>query len=81
MAHMSGIFAPDDMTKWPAIDPHNPDYLRDLVSLQVRGTDEDPAEPHGGQDMGGAGRVQGPHDMQGGNGGETAQAGEDHSGH
>jgi len=47
----------------------------------VRGTDEDPAEPHGGQDMGGAGRVQGPHDMQGGNGGETAQAGEDHSGH
>jgi len=81
MAHMSGIFAPDDMTKWPAIDPHNPDYQRDMMSLQVRGTDEDPAEAHGGQDMGGGGRVQGPHDMHDGNGGETAQAGEDHSSH
>ena len=24
MAHMSGIFAPDDMSKWPAIDPSQP---------------------------------------------------------
>ena len=40
MAHMVGIFAPDDMSKWPAIDPYNPDYQRDLASLQVRGTGE-----------------------------------------
>jgi hypothetical protein len=51
MAHMSGIFSPDDMSKWPAIDPSNPDYQRDLVSLQVRGTGEAAAENHGGHDM------------------------------
>ena len=35
MAHMSGLFAPDDMGDWPKIDASNPDYRRDLVSLQV----------------------------------------------
>jgi hypothetical protein len=50
MAHMSGIFSPDDMRKWPAIDPGNPDYQRDLASLQVRGTGEAAAR-HGGHDM------------------------------
>ena len=38
MAHMSGLFAPDDMSDWPKIDASNPDYRRDLVSLQVNGT-------------------------------------------
>lgn len=37
MAHMVGLFTPDDMNKWPAIDPSNPDYKRDMASLQVRG--------------------------------------------
>jgi hypothetical protein len=37
MAHMVGLFAPDDMKRWPAIDPRDPTYRRDLASLQVRG--------------------------------------------
>ena len=37
MAHMVGLFVPDDMSKWPAIDPSDPTYQRDLASLQVRG--------------------------------------------
>ncbi len=36
MAHMSGLFAPEDMRQWPKIDPSNPDYQRDLVALQVK---------------------------------------------
>jgi hypothetical protein len=36
MAHMSGLFAPDDMSQWPKIDASDPDYQRDLVSLQVK---------------------------------------------
>lgn len=38
MAHMAGLFTPDDMSKWPAIDPANPAYQRDMASLQARGT-------------------------------------------
>jgi hypothetical protein len=34
---MVGLFVPDDMSKWPAIDPKDPTYQRDLASLQVRG--------------------------------------------
>jgi hypothetical protein len=37
MAHMVGLFVPDDMKKWPAVDPRDPIYRRDLASLQVRG--------------------------------------------
>jgi hypothetical protein len=37
MAHMVGLFVPDDMKRWPAIDPRDPTYQRDLASLQVRG--------------------------------------------
>ncbi len=37
MAHMVGLFVPDDMSKWPKIDPRDPSYQRDLASLQVRG--------------------------------------------
>ena len=43
MAHMSGLFAPEDMSKWPKIDESDPAYQRDLVSLQVKEGDE-----HGG---------------------------------
>jgi len=37
MAHMVGLFVPDDMKSWPAINPADPTYRRDLASLQVRG--------------------------------------------
>jgi hypothetical protein len=37
MAHMVGLFVPEDMNAWPAIDPKDPLYQRDLASLQVRG--------------------------------------------
>jgi hypothetical protein len=52
MAHISGIFAPDDMSKWPAIDPADPDYQRDLASLETMGTDADNAgHDHDMKDM------------------------------
>jgi hypothetical protein len=35
MAHMVGLFAPDDPARWPRIDPTDRDYQRDLASLQV----------------------------------------------
>lgn len=38
MAHMVGLFVPDDMGKWPAIEPSDSTYQKDLASLQVRGT-------------------------------------------
>jgi len=37
MAHMVGLFVPDDMDQWPSIDPTDATYQRDLLSLQVRG--------------------------------------------
>jgi hypothetical protein len=37
MASMVGLFVPDNMKRWPAIDPRDPTYQRDLASLQVRG--------------------------------------------
>ena len=38
MAHMSGLFTPDDMSKWPEIDESNPAYKRDMAALQARGS-------------------------------------------
>lgn len=38
MAHITGIFAPDDMSKWPAIDESDPGLQRDLASLDMMGT-------------------------------------------
>ena len=38
MASMVGLFVPDDMDRWPSIDPRDPIYRRDLASLEVRGT-------------------------------------------
>lgn len=39
MASMVGLFVPDDMRRWPAIDVRDPTYQRDLASLEVRGDD------------------------------------------
>jgi len=44
MAHMVGLFVPDDMSKWPVVDPNDPVMRRDLASLKVPGY-EDAAVP------------------------------------
>ncbi len=53
MAHMVGLFVPDDMQRWPAIDPANPEYQRDMAALQVRGSA--PAGEHAGHAEHGSG--------------------------
>ena len=55
MAHMSGLFAPEDLARWPAVDESDPDYQRDLASLQARGTGEGAAGHGGGAEHGGHG--------------------------
>jgi hypothetical protein len=47
MAHIVGLFVPDDMSQWPKIDPRDPTYQRDMASLQVRGETAE-AMDHGG---------------------------------
>ena len=48
MASMVGLFVPDDLADWPVIDPSNPEYRRDMASLQVRGDGAAEAQPgHG----------------------------------
>jgi len=37
MAHMAGLFVPDDMRKWPKLDTADPALRKDLASLQVPG--------------------------------------------
>lgn len=37
MGSIVGIFAPDDLSRWPAIDPEDPGYKRDLRFLARRG--------------------------------------------
>jgi hypothetical protein len=55
MAHMVGLFVPDDMQRWPSIDPRDPTYQRDLASLQVRGQAAMPGMSHDhGQESGSA---------------------------
>ena len=49
MAHMVGLFSPDDMRKWPPIDPKDPVFQRDIVSLEPRATGSD---AHGHMDHG-----------------------------
>jgi len=34
MAHIVGLFAPDDLTQWPALDPSDPELIRDLAVLR-----------------------------------------------
>jgi hypothetical protein len=46
MAHMAGLFSPDDLSQWPTIDESNPAYQRDMASLQARGSGD------GGHDHG-----------------------------
>ncbi|HTS90156.1 MAG TPA: hypothetical protein VMG41_16805 [Gemmatimonadales bacterium] len=40
MAHITGIFAPDDLSQWPKIDDTDPLYQRDLASLEAQGMDD-----------------------------------------
>jgi len=40
MAHITGIFAPDNPADWPAIDESDPQYQRDLAALEAQGTED-----------------------------------------
>jgi hypothetical protein len=40
MAHITGIFAPDDPSQWPAIDESDPMLQRDLASLEMMGGED-----------------------------------------
>lgn len=40
MAHMVGLFAPDDIAKLPGIDPRDPIYRSDMASLEARNEGE-----------------------------------------
>ena len=35
MAHMVGLFVPDDMSRWPAIDPSDPTFQKDMAALKA----------------------------------------------
>ncbi len=37
MAHMVGLFAPDDYREWPAVDSTDSYYRRDLIDLLANG--------------------------------------------
>jgi hypothetical protein len=54
MAHMVGLFVPDDMSKWPKVDTADPTLRKDLASLQVPGYDDAGGGDmhHGGMDHG-----------------------------
>lgn len=41
MAHMVGLFTPDDLSQWPKIDPSDPLFQRDLASLAPGGDSTD----------------------------------------
>jgi hypothetical protein len=38
MAHITGIFAPDNPAEWPVIDESDPMYQKDLASLEAQGS-------------------------------------------
>jgi hypothetical protein len=48
MAHMAGLFVPDDISDWPKIDTANAEYQRDMAALQVRGTSAAAGGEHAG---------------------------------
>lgn len=52
MAHLTGIFSPDDMSKWPKINPDHPDFQRDVAVLNTQGEDGG-SHDHGSHDHGG----------------------------
>lgn len=35
MAHMVGLFVPDDLTRWPAINPNDASFQKDMASLHA----------------------------------------------
>jgi hypothetical protein len=84
MAHMVGLFVPDDMNQWPAVDKTDPTMRRDLASLQVPGY-EDALAPSEGEGPGSHGDHQGGHGGQGApsssGGGHEGHRGADHSSH
>lgn len=48
MAHITGIFAPDQPSQWPAVDLADAEYQKDLASLEMMGMG---AEDHEHMDM------------------------------
>jgi hypothetical protein len=50
MAHMAGLFSPDDLDKWPTIDQSNPAYQRDMAALQARGSGDAAGHGHAGHE-------------------------------
>jgi len=48
MASMVGLFVPDEIKRWPSVDPGDPTYRRDLASLVVRGAKREMNHEHGG---------------------------------
>ncbi len=54
MAHMVGLFVPEDMSKWPAVDPKDPTLQKDLASLQqpAGGMEHQHGGGHAGMDHG-----------------------------
>jgi hypothetical protein len=46
MASMVGLFVPDNMKRWPTVDPRDATYQRDLASLEVRGAASGSREGH-----------------------------------
>jgi hypothetical protein len=35
MANILGVFAPDDASRWPEIDPNDPTFMKDIASLPI----------------------------------------------
>ncbi len=77
MASMVGLFVPDDMKRWPAIDPRDPTYQRDLASLDVRGDETASMEEH---HPGGMSEAPASHGDHGAHGAEDVP-GSPHTGH
>lgn len=50
MAHISGIFAPDQLKQWPAIDESDPEFQKDLASLELMGPAAGGEHDHGGHE-------------------------------
>ncbi|MEP7228238.1 MAG: hypothetical protein ABI785_12800 [Gemmatimonadales bacterium] len=65
MASMVGLFVPDDMNRWPAVDPRDPTYQRDLASLEVRGAASASMEGHHQGETSGASADHGDHAAHG----------------
>jgi cytochrome P450 len=46
MVHMAVMFAPDRPAAWPAPDPSDPEYRRDVERLEARGQRDAVAHEH-----------------------------------